>query len=98
MKEGFGKAEGAPVANAPSQDPTQDVIAVAVAGKNTVRNGEAKGSQVISDDAESNVDFLLLVGRFAVCGEGGSVGFSRELAEFGKDGGKDVGIVIGYGF
>ena len=68
VKKGVGKAEGAPVAYAPPQDSTQGVIAVAVAGQNTVRNREAKGSQVIPDDAESNVDFLLLVGRFAICG------------------------------
>ena len=65
MKEGFGKAKGAPVAYSSAQNPAQDVIAVAVSGEYPVGDGEAKGPQVIPDDPEGDVDFLLLVGRLA---------------------------------
>ena len=53
---------------------------------------------MIPDDAESNVDFLLLVGRFSVFGKGGGVGFSGELPELGENGRKNVGVVVGNGF
>ena len=68
MKEGLGKAEGASVAYPSAQNPAQDIVAIAVAGQDTIRNREAKSPQVIPDHSEGDVDFLLFVGWLALLG------------------------------
>ena len=64
------KAERAAVAHGAAQDAAQDVVAVVVARLDAVGDREAQGADVVGDDAEGDVDFLLL----GVAGAAGLLG------------------------
>ena len=67
VEERLVEAEGAAVADGAAEDAAQDVVAVGVAGLDAVGDGEAQRADVVGDDAEGDVDLLLLgVGRCAL--------------------------------
>ena len=55
IEKRFLEAEGATVADGAAQDAAEDVVAVVIAGLDSVGDGEAEGADVIGNDAESNV-------------------------------------------
>ena len=56
------EAERAAVADGAAQDAAQDVVAVGVAGLDAVGDGEAQRADVVGDDAEGDVEFILFEG------------------------------------
>ena len=66
VEERLVEAERAAVADGAAQDAAQDVVAVVVAGLDAVGNREAQRADVVGDDAEGDVD-LLLLGRRRQC-------------------------------
>ena len=67
VEERLVETERAAVAHGAAQDAAQDVVAVGVAGLDAVGDGEAQRADVIGDDAEGDVDFLLLGRRGMIC-------------------------------
>ena len=63
VEEGFVESQGAAIAHGAAQDAAQDVVAVRVARLDAVGDGEAERADVVGDDAEGDVDLLLLGGR-----------------------------------
>ena len=97
MEERFREAEVSAVAYSPTKDAPEDVVPVGVAGQDAVGDGQREGADVVADDAEGNVCFLLL-GSFGFSGEGGGVGFSGEFRKFVEKGPEDIGVVVRDGF
>ena len=90
------ESERATVAHGAAQDAAQDVIAVAVARRDAVGHGKAQGSRMVGNDAESDVDFLLLAvsGRSGL-GERRPVFLAAQLFNLGEERTENVGLVVG---
>ena len=97
VEERLVKAERAAVAHGAAEDAAQDVVAVGVAGLDAVGDGEAERADVVGDDAEGDVD-LLLLGVAGAAGASGSVRavfLAAQLFDLVEDRAEDVGFVVG---
>ncbi len=100
VEERLGEAERAAVFHGAAEDAAEDVVAVAVAGLDAVGDGEAERADVVGDDAEGDVDFLLLghghhVALLIRFGQRAGVVFAAQFFDFIEDGLEDVGVVVG---
>ncbi|KAI3487195.1 hypothetical protein L1887_48905 [Cichorium endivia] len=79
------------VAGAATEDATEDVAAAVAVGDAAVGDGKGEGADVVRDDAVGGVDAVGVL-----CAELAGVGArAGELLDLGKDGGEDVGVVVG---
>ena len=93
IKKRLAKPERAAVAHGAAQDAAQDVVAIGVSRPDAVGDRETQRADVVADDTEGNVGFFLLsLLRARQCG---GVLFAAQFFERGKDGTKDIGVVIG---
>src|SRR5260221_1494416 len=63
VEEWFMEAEGAAVADSATQDAAQNIVAVSVARLNTVGDRKAQRSDMVGDDAESDVGLKVRIPR-----------------------------------
>ena len=57
-EKGFGESERSAIADGTSEDASEDIIAVCVAGLDAIGDGEAEGTDVIGDHPHRDIDFL----------------------------------------
>src|SRR5690606_19309225 len=86
VKKRVGRVEAEDTAEAhgPSQDVADDVVTTSIARLDSVGDGETDGADVVPDDAESDVDLLLLreAVPFPAFGHGRGVDLAGEGREF----------------
>ena len=90
------ESEDTAEAHGASQDVANDVVATTVAGLDPVGNGKADGADVVADDAEGDVDLLLLgeAVAFSALGHRRGIGLAGEGRKLRENRGEDVGVVV----
>ena len=99
VEERLLELERAAILYGAAEDAAEGVVAVGVAGLDAVGDGEAERAQVVGDDAEGDVDLLLLGhGHDVALGvglrQGALVGLAAHLRQLVEDGFEDVGVVV----
>ena len=85
---------GEGIENAAPQDAADDVVSAFVAGQDAIGDRAAHAARVVGEDAEGDVDVLLLGQALALRRHGGGIGLAGQRGDFHEERGEDVRSVV----